>query len=246
MFLFVVRVLGGRGEFRQVIFAGTKLLRLPRVGEGLGVQLMVTEQLAEPSVVVGAVHRGVDVVWEGGLVLASGCGIVSWGYGGGRGGAEAVDWVCGARGGGREGGGADTRCDRSRRTEVRGRSSSEVVTSFARTEEMSGIFSRSYSFSLESSASRGLTVSSCLLMVTMPETAAQGIDRMEPSPAEMVLRAWGERSWTSCGGRWSLSLISEKRSQRKSRGGVVLGEGEGEAGSARRGVPALEMALASS
>ena len=30
-------------------------------------------------------------------------------------------------------------------------------------------------------------------MVTMPETAAHSIDRMEPLPAEMVLRAWGER-----------------------------------------------------
>ena len=89
-------------------------------------------------------------------------------------------------------------------------------------------------------------MSSCLLMVTMPETAAHSIDRMEPSPAEMVLRAWGERFWTSCGGRRRLSLVSVKRSERNSRGAVVLWEGEGEAGSVRRGVPALEIALASS
>ena len=66
-------------------------------------------------------------------------------------------------------------------------------TSFARTEETSWIISRSCSFALESSTRRVLTVSSCLLMVTMPETAAHSIDRMEPSPAEIVLRAWGER-----------------------------------------------------
>ena len=83
-------------------------------------------------------------------------------------------------------------------------------------------------------------------MVTMPETAAHSIDRMEPSPADMVLRAGGERFWTSCGGRRRLSLVSVNRSERNSRGAVVLWEGEGEAGSVRRGVPALEMALASS
>ena len=121
-----------------------------------------------------------------------------------------------------------------------------MATSFARTEETSWIFSRSCSFSWESSTRRVLTVSSCLLMVTMPETAAHSIDRMEPSPAKMVLRAWGERFWTRCGGRRRLSLVSVKRSERNSRGAVVLWEGEVEAGSARRVVPALEMALASS
>ena len=113
--------------------------------------------------------------------------------GGGRAGVVFVCWACGAWRGWRGGGGADTRCDRSRRAELRGRSSSEVATLVARTEETSWIFSRSCSFSLEISTSRVLTVSSCLLMVTMPETAADSIDRMEPSPAEMVLRAWGER-----------------------------------------------------
>ena len=68
-----------------------------------------------------------------------------------------------------------------------------MATSFARTEKTSWIFSSSCSFSLESSSRRVLTVSSCLLMVTMPETAAHRIDRMEPSPAEMLLKAWGER-----------------------------------------------------
>ena len=97
--------------------------------------------------------------------------------------------------GGVDGGGGwvDTQCDRSRRAELRGRSSSEVATSFAETEKKSWTFSGSCSLSFEGSKSRLLTVSSCLLMVTMPETAAHSIERMEPSPAEMVLRAWGER-----------------------------------------------------
>ena len=111
------------------------------------------------------------------------------GVGGGRAGALFLRWACGAWGGWRGGGWADTRCDRSRRAVLRGRSSSEVATSFARTEETSWIFSRSCSFSLESYTSRVLTVSSCWLMVSMPEMAAHSIDRMEPSPAEMVLRA---------------------------------------------------------
>ena len=64
----------------------------------------------------------------------------------------------------------------------------EVATSFARTEETSWIFSRSCSFFFERSTRQVLMVSSCLLMVTMPVTAAHIIDRMEPSPAESVLR----------------------------------------------------------
>ena len=52
-------------------------------------------------------------------------------------GAVLVCWAYGAWGGWREGGGADTRCARSRRAELRGRSSSEVGTSLARTEETS-------------------------------------------------------------------------------------------------------------
>ena len=176
--------------------------------------------------------------------MLSGGGGGSWGLGmgflpgagGGRAGAVPTCCASGAWGRWRGGGGADTRCDRSGRAELRGRSSSEVATSFARTEETSWIFCRSCSFSLESSTSRVLMVSSCLLMVTMPETAAHSIDRMDPSPAEMVLRAWGERFWTSCGGRRRLSLVSVKRSERNSRGAVVLWVGVGEDGSVRRGV----------
>ena len=62
MFRFVVRVLGGPGKFRQVIFAGAKLIRLEGVEEGLGVQFGVSKHFAKPGVVVGAVHGGVDVV----------------------------------------------------------------------------------------------------------------------------------------------------------------------------------------
>ena len=184
--------------------------------------------------------RGVGWSWGQGEGFFQGIG------GGGRAGAAPVGWACGAWVGCRGGGGADTQYDRSRRAELSWRSSSEVATSFARTEEASWILPRRCLFFLGSSTRRVLTVSSCLLMVTMPETAAHSIDRMEPSPAEMVLRAWGERFWTSCGGRPRVSLVSVNRSERNSRGAVVLWEGEGEAGSVRRGVPALEMALASS
>ena len=82
-------------------------------------------------------------------------------------------------------------------------------------------------------------------MITMRETVADSMERMEPSPAEMMLRAWGERSWTSCGGWRSLFRVSEKRSERYSSAGVVLWEGDGEAGCIRRGVLALEVARAS-
>ena len=75
MLWFIVWVLGGWGKFRQLIFASAKLLRLPGVGESLGVQLGVTEHLAKPGVVVRAVHGGVDVVEGGGLVMGAGWGI---------------------------------------------------------------------------------------------------------------------------------------------------------------------------
>ena len=58
MFRFVVRVLGGWGKFRQVIFAGPELLHVPGVGEGLSVQFGVTEHLVELGIIIGAVHVG--------------------------------------------------------------------------------------------------------------------------------------------------------------------------------------------
>ena len=72
VFRFVVRVLGGRGKFRQVVFAGAKSLRLPRVWECLGLQFGVAEHLSKPGVVVWAVHGGIDVFERGGVVMGSG------------------------------------------------------------------------------------------------------------------------------------------------------------------------------
>ena len=43
----VVRVEAGRGKNEQVILVGTKLFRLPRLCEGLGVELGVAEHLVE-------------------------------------------------------------------------------------------------------------------------------------------------------------------------------------------------------
>ena len=65
----IIRVLGCRGKFRQVIFAGAKLLRLPRVGESLGIQLWVAEHFSKVGVVVEAVHGTVDVAGRGGWVM---------------------------------------------------------------------------------------------------------------------------------------------------------------------------------
>ena len=72
MFRFFVRVLGGRGKFRQVVFAGPKLLRLPRVWESLGVQFGVAEHFSKPGVVVWAVQGGIDVFERGRVVMGSG------------------------------------------------------------------------------------------------------------------------------------------------------------------------------
>jgi len=65
----------------------------------------------------------------------------------------------------------------------------------------------------------------------MPETVAQRIERMDPSNAALVWSASGERSWTRSGFSWRLSLVSEKISVRKVRGGDGCAEGEGERGS---------------
>ena len=99
------------------------------------------------------------------------------------GGAFAVGavWVVGL--------GADTRWERSR-TDVdsASRSSAEAI-SLARTEEMSCSLVRSSLFSLARVASCVDTVSSWLVMATMPETVAHRMDRVDPSLAEMVWRA---------------------------------------------------------
>ena len=82
--------------------------------------------------------------------------------------------------------GADTRWERSR-TEVDSASrSSAEATSSAWTEEMSCSFVRSSPFSLARAESCVDTVSSWLVMATIPETVAHRMDRVDPSPAEMV------------------------------------------------------------
>jgi len=47
-------------------------------------------------------------------------------------------------------------------------------------------------------------------MATMPETVAQRMERMDPSPAVMDWSARGERSWTNSGFSWRLFLVSVK------------------------------------
>jgi len=68
-------------------------------------------------------------------------------------------------------------------------------------------------------------------MATMPETVAQRMERMDPSPAVMDWSERGERSWTKSGFSWRLSLVSAKISARKARGGDICPEGDGAAGS---------------
>ena len=84
---------------------------------------------------------------------------------------------------------------------------------------MSWSLVRSSPFSLERAESWLDTVSSWLVIANMPETVAHRMDRVEPSPAEMVWRAWGVRLGTRAGSRWRLSLVSVKTSARTARGG---------------------------
>ena len=95
--------------------------------------------------------------------------------------------------------GAETRWERSR-TEVESASrSSAEATSLARTEEMSCSLVRSSPFSLARAESCVDTVSSWLVMATIPETVAHRMDRVDPSPAKMVWRACGVRLGTRVG-----------------------------------------------
>ena len=82
-----------------------------------------------------------------------------------------------------------TRCDRSRKADRRGRISSRVADSLATMEERSWILMRSSRFSLRISDSWVLTVSSWVVMATMPKTVAQRMERVERSPAVMVWSA---------------------------------------------------------
>ena len=99
-------------------------------------------------------------------------------------------------------------------------------------------------FCLRTSVSWAVTESNRAVMGTMPETVAERIERMEPSPAVMDWRAWVVRSWTRSGSSWRPFLDSAKISDRKARGGEGREEGDGEGGSWRQGVLAWEMAAA--
>ena len=86
-----------------------------------------------------------------------------------------------------------TRCDRSRRADSRGRMSSCVADSFATLEESGCRLVRSSWFSLRTSEIWSVIVPSWEVMATMPETVAQRMERMDPSPAVTDCRAWGLR-----------------------------------------------------
>ena len=75
------------------------------------------------------------------------------------------------------------RCDRSRRADCNGRRSSWVADSLATIEEKSWSLIRRSWFFLRISDSWVVTVSSWVVMATIPETVAQRMQRMEPSPA---------------------------------------------------------------
>ena len=93
------------------------------------------------------------------------------------------------------------RCDTSRIVLLSLRTSSDEVVSFAILEERSWIAVPSLSFCFWSSLNLVFALSICLLMATMPETVAQRMESMEPSPADIVCRALGERLGTKEGSR---------------------------------------------
>ena len=85
-------------------------------------------------------------------------------------------------------------------------------------------------------------VSSWLVIVTILEKVSYRMDRVDPSPAEMVWRACGVRLRTRVGSKWRLCLVSEKTSARKVRGGGSLWTGAGEAASLKLGVKDQDIA----
>ena len=81
-----------------------------------------------------------------------------------------------------------------------------------------------------------VTVSSLLMINTMPDTLTHRMKSMEPSPAMIFCKALGERSVTRLGDSWRLFLISENICTRKAGwGGWAVGgterRGLGETGS---------------
>lgn len=199
-FWLVVRVVDGTGERRQVITGSIEMLSLPGVGEDLRVKLGVIKVSRKPDVIEGAVHRGLKYAdrgegWNGrsggevrgevgGLrVRVEGAGSEAFAWGG--------DWVGAIR---RRGGvGADTRYDTSPPAEMRGRMSFCVTDWFAILEDRSWRSVQSSWLSFTRLDRCFVTVSSWVVMTMMPEMVAHSMESMEPSPAVMVCRAWGER-----------------------------------------------------
>ena len=118
------------------------------------------------------------------------------------------------------------------------------AVSFATFEATSWREVRRVSLSLWRALREVLVSSSCLVMATIPKTVAHSMERMGPSPAEIVYNSLGERFWTREGSRRRASRVSAKILPRNTRGGGVLRAGESEAGLLRRGVLALEIAWA--
>ena len=94
---------------------------------------------------------------------------------------------------------ANRRWDRSRIEVEKVSRSSADATALAMTKEMSWRLMPSSLFSLERGASWVDTVSSGLVIATMPETVAHRMDRVDPSWAEMVWRACWVRLGTRLG-----------------------------------------------
>ena len=89
--------------------------------------------------------------------------------------------------------GTGRQCDRSRTEVDKVSRSSAEATSLASTKEISWSLVRSSPFSLERAETWLNTVSSWLVMATIPETVVYRMDRVEPSPTKMVWRACGVR-----------------------------------------------------
>ena len=126
---------------------------------------------------------------------------------------------------------AHTRWDQSRRVDKRGQMSSCVATSLATVKHRSWRLELSSSLSVRISASWPVTVSSWLVMTTNPETVTRRMERIEPSPAIILWRAGGERSWTKWGLGGRRFLVSENIYTRKGRVRDVRTEGDGDMGS---------------
>jgi len=118
----------------------------------------------------------------------------------------------------------------SRMDLMRERTSSRKNDSLVTKEERSEIFPWSSTFSFASSESCLMTLSSLVVMATMPETVAPSIDRIQPLPTVIVCKASGGMSLTKVRESCKLFLICGKISARKARGGKGPFVGEEEWG----------------